>query len=364
MKVLNLLSTGHNGGIEKLCVDHSRRTTHDEHYIFAYEGGVNADTLINEKNKVIILSNINSNFLKLKRIYEYLNNNKIDIIVIHHATPLFYFLGILLKLFSESINVTCYAHCDFNDMYIEKNFLKTLINKRLIKLCFKKCDAVIAISKFVENSVKRGTNLNANKIRLIYNGVDESKILTNQHNYLGNHIIKIIFIGRLIPQKGLNSVISILSKIENKIEFHLTIVGTGYYEKELLQLVEISGILNKVSFVGDRNDVPQMLSQQDVFIHFPNWEEGFGLTIVEALMSGLICVCNNKGAIEEIIDNEINGYIFSSDSIDYIAQKVSEILLELGSEKNANIRKNAIATANKFTIDSYSQSLNAFYNEF
>lgn len=56
--------------------------------------------------------------------------------------------------------------------------------------------------------------------------------------------------------------------------------------------------------MGTRYNIPELLNDADIFIHMPEWEEGFGITIIEAMAAGVICVCSNNGAISEIINNK------------------------------------------------------------
>ncbi len=42
-------------------------------------------------------------------------------------------------------------------------------------------------------------------------------------------------------------------------------------------------------------EVPKLLSQSGIFLHLPNCEEGFGITIIEAMATGLICICGASG---------------------------------------------------------------------
>lgn len=44
----------------------------------------------------------------------------------------------------------------------------------------------------------------------------------------------------------------------------------------------------------------------------PAYEEGFGITIIEAMAAGLVCVCAGRGGIPEIIENNISGILVYS----------------------------------------------------
>ena len=92
-------------------------------------------------------------------------------------------------------------------------------------------------------------------------------------------------------------------------DFEFQIIGDGPYKTKLESLVKEQHLENKVVFLGTRYDVSQLLEKADIFVHVPIIEEGFGITIVEAMASGKLCICSNSGAISEIIENDGNGFL-------------------------------------------------------
>lgn len=361
MKVLNLLASGHNGGIEKLCVAHSRHTKIEESYVFAYSGGVNKDILIQEGNSVLDLEECRSKLDKLRNMQSYYKTNKFEVVVIQHGTPILYLFAILLKLMYKDVKIISYIHCDYKDLYRERSSLKTIINKCIIKFMMKKCDKIIVISKFVEKSVVSYLPKEKDKIRVIYNGVDSTRIKQNSDINV-NETIKIIFVGRLIKEKGVQNILKIITQLKTDKRLMLTIVGDGEYKETLQVLAKELGIDNVVYFLGNRDDVPELLREHQVFMHFPECEEGFGLTIVEAMMTGLICVCNSKGAIPELIEHRENGYLIKNINEESITL-ISKVINNIKSDENVYIKENATKTKHKFSVLKYSEELNDVYSE-
>ncbi len=118
------------------------------------------------------------------------------------------------------------------------------------------------------------------------------------------------------------------------------------------------GIGDKVEFLGMRRDVPELLWQSDVFVHLPEWQEGFGITVIEAMAAGLICIVNDHGALPEIIQDNVNGFVIRKDI--YIFKKV---LCELADSKRKkescidNVREKARERAEDFSIERYVKEL-------
>lgn len=115
--------------------------------------------------------------------------------------------------------------------------------------------------------------------------------------------------------------------------------------------------------MGTRRDVPKLLWQSDVFVHFPVWEEGFGITVIEAMAAGCICVVNDHGAMLEIIIDRVNGYIVHN------GENLGEILREISvniirrPEEIKRIRKNAFERSRDFSIEKYTDQIDSLIKD-
>ncbi|WP_034445869.1 glycosyltransferase family 1 protein [Butyrivibrio sp. AE2032] len=141
--------------------------------------------------------------------------------------------------------------------------------------------------------------------RIIPNGIDTeifkyNESIRNEYRKKLGLEDKIILgdIGRFEKQKNFAFLIEIfysyLKQHENAV---LILVGKGSLETECKEIVEKYGISDKVLFLGERNDVPQLLQAMDVFV-MPSLFEGFPVVLVEAQTAGLPCV------ISDTISNE------------------------------------------------------------
>ena len=103
---------------------------------------------------------------------------------------------------------------------------------------------------------------------------------------------KIVFghVGRFIPLKNhtfLLEVFSEIAKIEPKAEFIL--VGRGGLEDKIKRKVQDMKLVDKVHFLGVREDIPELMIMMDGFV-FPSIHEGLGIVAVEAQAAGLPCL--------------------------------------------------------------------------
>ena len=148
-----------------------------------------------------------------------------------------------------------------------------------------------------------------------------------------------------------------MAKIKD-ISYIFNIVGEGSYRQELEKLTHELGIDNNVNFLGMRRDIPELLWKSDVFVHLPEWQEGFGITVIEAMAAGLICIVNDHGALPEIVQDGINGFVIHD--MDRQFDKIIKTIVDRSNENQiCQMRKASIMRAENFSIQKYSAKLDS-----
>ncbi len=356
MNVLHLLASGGVGGIEVLCREYAKYSEHNNVFVFL----LGKERIIcNEmkKNGDIVYEIDNSKvdvFRTFKLLSKLCELHKIDVIVEHHSSPILYMYIWALKLKYRSLRSIMYAHSNAAlILRLEDSglfFRKIVLSKGL-----NQADCVVAISNSVRESLVHYFKINEDKIRVIYNGVDIKKFSSDVRKR--NSYSRIIYVGRLIEKKGVQLTLNELGNLSSKVKFHFMIVGDGDYREELEKYVKQNHLENKVSFLGTRNDVAELLKESDIFIHMPLLEEGFGITIIEAMAAGLICICNDRGAIPEIIDNGMNGFILDHNKTGELSELLNRIFDTVNYGELNTIGMNAANSAKQYSIEYFSQSL-------
>jgi glycosyltransferase involved in cell wall biosynthesis len=120
--------------------------------------------------------------------------------------------------------------------------------------------------------------------------------------------VVIVQVSRLEPWKGQRILLAALAELRNKPGWTCWMVGGSQhpaqtrYLHDLQSTATADGIGDRVRFLGDRSDVPEVLSAADVFCQPNTSPEPFGLSLVEALREGLPVVTSGVGGACEIVD--------------------------------------------------------------
>ncbi len=157
-------------------------------------------------------------------------------------------------------------------------------------------------------------------------------------------------IGRFHVQKNHIFLIEIFKKIqeENK-NAYLVLVGTGGLENDIRAKIADMGLQNHVIFLGQRFDIPQLLSAMDVFV-FPSLYEGMPNTVIEAQATGLPCVIADTITPEADITGLVN-YLSLADTDDEWARVALSVANNPRKDTSSDLRSKGYditSVANEF----------------
>lgn len=199
-------------------------------------------------------------------------------------------------------NIFVHSHCtqiDDNRMLIRG--LKIAAHKICMPYVRKNTVMYFACSEIAGEWMFGNGIEKTRKYKTIYNGVERENYLFNEETRkqyrreLGlEDCVVVGNIGRFSFQKNHNFLIDVFCDLykENR-DYRLVLVGTGELEKELKDKVKRKGIEENVLFLGQRNDVPELLSAMDILV-MPSKFEGLPITMVEAQMASLPCVISEN----------------------------------------------------------------------
>lgn len=168
---------------------------------------------------------------------------------------------------------------------------------------------VITVSEYDRQLALKHKVLPAKKLITIHNGVyDHQKTLSNQSF---NDHPNMIMVARFAPPKQQLYLLKALAEIKD-IPWHLTFAGDGPLLNQAKEYVEEAQISERVSFLGNRRDVVDLMQEADLFVLISDWE-GLPLSILEAMRGSLPIIASDVGGVKETIIHKENGYLVPKD---------------------------------------------------
>jgi len=224
---------------------------------------------------------------------------------------------------------------------------------------------VIVNSNYMKCELQRLFGLPFEKINVIPNGINLNNFSGIEKDYefrrkyaMDNEKI-ILYIGRLVHEKGIQHLISAMPKIINGYnDTKLIIGGKGGMYDELKEQVKALGIENKVYFTGylSSKEVQKMYKCADIAV-FPSTYEPFGIVALEAMLAGIPTVVSDIGGLNEIVEHNINGMKSYAGNSNSIADSVLSLLYNHqlcdNIVKNAKNKVKKEFNWNKITQDTY-----------
>lgn len=176
----------------------------------------------------------------------------------------------------------------------------------------------------------------------------------------------VICSARLSPEKGQDILIRALSFVPEQIrkDIGVIFIGNDYLtlKKELTTLAINLGVESRIAFLDPKPyaEMPGIYKAANIIV-VPSRQESLGMVIIENLALGNIVIASAVGGIPEIIQNGENGWLVSPDNPKELAEIITLVLKY--PERNIPIKKNAIETAKKYSIESVTEQTFAVYRE-
>ncbi len=163
---------------------------------------------------------------------------------------------------------------------------------------------LVTVSRSMEDYYRGITGLQGDAIRTIYNGVRPCAMAGEAG---GGDGVRIVCVARLVGLKRHDRLILAMERLAD-LPCRLTIVGDGPERDRLEELAGRSGQSDRIEFVGERDDVPDILATSDVFA-LASETEGLSCSILEAMAAGLPIVATKVGGNHELVESGVNGFL-------------------------------------------------------
>lgn len=178
--------------------------------------------------------------------------------------------------------------------------------------------------------------LDVAETRVIYGGIDTRQFRISEPRDSSDARFRILCVAQLYEGKGLHTAIDALAILVCKgyTQASLSISGTEsdgetYTEFLRKKVRDSEGLRNRVHFLGGiaYKDMPSVYQTHDCFVSASIIPEGFPLTLVEAMASGLPVLTTATGGAREIVTDGHDGLVFSPGSPESLARELERLLM-------------------------------------
>jgi len=214
---------------------------------------------------------------------------------------------------------------------------------------------IVTVSKYSSKKIVQLYGVDEKKIRIVPNGVDLRKFKVVEgcekvkHRIEANNKQCVLFVGRLVPRKGLHFLIEAARYVVNeRKETMFVVVGDGPLKNHLISYSKKQGVSDNFVFLGDIHEVmlPRLYNCADVFA-LPSIQEGQGIALLEAQATSKPVVAFNVSGINEIVLDKETGLLVKPDSYE-LANAILNLL------SNKSLREKMGRCGRKFVSKNFS----------
>ncbi|HLS30594.1 MAG TPA: glycosyltransferase [Flavobacteriaceae bacterium] len=243
-------------------------------------------------------------YLPKRYIYNKVAYGQFDVIVV-------YLHGVLTKIVANAPSkqkTIAYLHANMQN----SPFIKSFKSTEKLQSCFKTYNAIVSVSKSVEDSFKAVSGIEEN-LHVIYNTFDVAHIKAKATEkldleYEQHGKLKLCAVGSLNKIKGFDRLINALGRIkkEGKSDFILNIIGKGPEKNYLQQLIKEHNLQKNIFLIGFKSNPYKYIAKSDLFVS-SSLSEGFSSVVAESVILGVPVFTTDTPGMKEIL-GENNEY--------------------------------------------------------
>lgn len=258
-----------------------------------------------------------------------------DIVHIHNfsqAVP-------IIRALNPNLKIVLHMHCEW----------LTQFDREMIAQRLSQCDLAVGCSDYITDKIKSRFPLFAQKCRRVYNGVDVAQFAAGSSAEASS----VLFVGRISPEKGLHTLIAAFERIAARFPHtQLQIVGpnkpasaefiTDLSEDPKVQELALldppnylqhlrtqisEALATRISFEGEVSHLQlQDYFRQAALLVNPSFSEAFGMSLVEAMASGVPVVATRVGGMVDVVEAQETGLLVLAGDVEALAAAMARLL--------------------------------------
>lgn len=350
MKILQVITSLHTGGAEKLVVDIVPRLQAKGHEVaVAVLNGEETPFMIELRKchcKIYCLSMKGDYYnplhiLRLRKIMRHY-----DVIHTHNSSP---------QLFVAIANIFCKKRIVTTEHSTNNRKRNHLFLRNIDKWMYHKYSKVICISEIAKQLLQSSLHLSQNNIITINNGVDVDKFFNAQPLSYEKSKRIVCMVAGFREAKDQDTLIKSFSFLP-KDKFELWLVGDGVRRNELQKLVCDEGLHGEVRFWGIRSDIPNIIKTADIVVMSSHWE-GLSLSNIEGMSAGKPFIASDVNGLKQVTLGY--GVLFEHQN----TKQLADTIMKLSSDESyyKEVADRCYRRARQFDISTMVEKYNQVY---
>lgn len=359
---MHIVHSLHEGGIERLLLELCKKIDKDRFEMqvcclvelgslaLEFESYGVKIHLLNAKRNFSI-KNIFINTYKIFELAKLLRHERIDITHGHE------FFSTVFSRFSSIISGVKYRYITLHNMYFWWNW-KIHFTQRILSYL---TTQIVCNSFSTLNYSLKTDKIKPTKYQVIMNGIDcqnfqkkdlNKEVFLNKYGLSSKNFI-CMNVGNISFRKGQEYLIRAASLLKNDFPDMVYFLIGGKYHQEPEEFNRINALIgslkmdNKIFITGRMNCIQDILNFCDLYV-MPSTVEGFGLSLAEAMSMGNIAIASDIAPFKEIIDDNIDGYLFKSSDYSDLAMLIKSV-----REKESNVLTGIKINARKKILNKF-----------
>lgn len=192
------------------------------------------------------------------------------------------------------------------------------------RLFSRRYDKVITVSDFKADRLTSRLGIPSERLKRIYNGVPLERFQTPPAP--GERRDAIVFAGQMASYKGVTTLLQAYRSLAErwpdcpKLQF----AGEGPLKEPLIQEMRESPLAGKVEFLGQRQDVPELMMSGRCVVIPSEWDEACAFSALEAMASGRPVITSDAGSLPELMGPD--GVVFKKKDVSGLSTALEKVL--------------------------------------